>query len=134
MLTAVYHPWTAEFKDGTAASRFVNHELEFKQAVAPRLELVYAFYIHFQDRVLIGVRMDDGFFYKGARPGSVTDWFPPPRWTEGARELVYRRRCVAAFDGVKYESSVRGYVLGYKNKTGGETLMGLDTCGHFVWL
>ncbi len=127
-----YAPWSAEFVDGTYASRLIDRTLTFA-SLAPKLSLLYTFYIHFDHEKIVAVRLTDGLFYRGPKPGDPCGWFPGPvSFDVGHKDLIYSRQCGGSFAGGKVESAVLGYTLGWRCGAA-SCLMCLDLNGNFVW-
>lgn len=142
ILSDGYHPWTAEFKDGTYLTRLECPDLKFS-AVLEKEELLYAVYIHLDWTSLVGVNLDTGMFYRGSRPGDAFGWFKGPRHQDANRYRVYySRQCQAQCSADqlaqgKIKGSVTGYTLGWTTiAPEGDAvscLMTLDLLGNYRW-
>lgn len=142
ILSDGYHPWTAEFKDGTYLSRLESPSLKFA-AVLEKADLLYAVYIHLDWAQLVGVNLDTGLFYQGNRPGDVTGWFRGPKHQDANRyNVFYSRQCQAQCSAQqlsvgKIKGSVTGYTLGWTavapEGDSVSCLMSMDLLGNYGW-
>lgn len=106
-------PYSCEFIDGSLESCLLK-PVNFVTEVLPKIDLVYDFYLHFATDLCIGVRITDGLFYRGERPGDPHGWFQPPSGAgTSPRKLKYARNMQGTLGNGKLNSSVVGYTLGY---------------------
>ena len=107
-------PYSCEFIDGSLASCLLK-PVNFALEVRSKEDLILDFFIHFTTNYCAGVRLTDGTFYFGDRPGDPLGWQKKEN-DEGPYKLIYSRQMQGMLVNGEIKSQVVGYTLGCQGK------------------